>query len=185
MQKALGRRFFNRPTLRVARELLGKYLVRRIGKRAARGAHRGRASPRGREIARKITEVEAYVGFSDRASHARRGMTPKNRVMFGPPGTWYVYFTYGMHWMLNVVTERAGFPAAVLIRGVENVSGPARVTKFLNIDKRLNARPVSRKAGLWVEDRGVQVPARAIRRGPRIGIDRAGAWKKRPWRFYL
>lgn len=162
--------FFNRPTLRVARELLGKYLIRRIGSR---------------EIALPITEVEAYVGFSDRASHASRGMTARNRVMFGPPGVWYVYFTYGMHWMLNIVTGREGYPAAILIRGVKDISGPARVTKFLKIDRRFNGKPASRKTGLWIEDRGVRVPPRAIRRGRRIGVEYAGVWKSKPWRFYV
>ena len=186
--------FFSRPTLAVARGLLGKYLVRRIG---------------GRVLALPITEVEAYCGFSDRASHASAGMTPRNRVMFGPAGIWYVYFTYGIHWMLNIVTGREGYPAAVLIRGVgpvrgprrrhgspgvtsglasngvEGISGPARVTKFFKIDGRFNDRPACRQAGLWIEDRGVRVPPRAIRRGKRIGIGYAGAWSLKPWRFYL
>lgn len=170
MQNVLRRKFFNRPTLRVARELLGKYLVRRVGKK---------------RLARMITEVEAYVGFSDKASHAARGMTPRNRVMFGPPGIWYVYFTYGMHWMLNIVTERAGYPAAVLIRGVEGVSGPARVAKFFKIGRALNGRPAARPGGLWVEDRGVRVPQSAAKRGKRIGVGYAGRSKDRLWRFFL
>ena len=132
-----------------------------------------------------ITEVEAYIGFCDRASHASRGMTPRNRVMFGPPGVWYVYFTYGMHWMLNIVTERRGYPAAILIRGVEGVSGPGRVTKFFNIDRRISGTPASRKTGLWIEERGVRVPPRAIRRLKRIGVGYAGAWKHKLWRFSL
>lgn len=174
MQTILTEKFFNRPTLTVARGLLGKYLVRRSA-----------GWRRRREIALPITEVEAYVGFSDRASHAARGQTPRNRVMFGPPGFWYVYFTYGMHWMLNVVTGREGYPAAVLIRGVKGISGPARLTKHFGIDKRFNNKTASRRTGLWLEDRGIIIPPRQIKRSPRIGIDHAGPWKKKLWRFYL
>ncbi len=132
-----------------------------------------------------ITEVEAYVGFCDRASHASRGMTPRNRVMFGPPGHWYVYFTYGMHWMLNIVTEREGYPAAILIRGVQGISGPGRVTKFFKIDKRFDGKPAARRAGLWIEDRGLKIPRRAIKRSRRIGVEYAGRWKNKPWRLSL
>lgn len=164
----LGHKFFNRPTLQVAQELLGKYLVRKIGSYS---------------LARQITEVEAYVGLNDRASHASRGMTPRNRVMFGSPGVWYVYFTYGMHWMLNMVTEEKNYPAAVLIRGVEGISGPARVTKFFKINKHFNTKPAARKTGLWIEDRGVQVKQKEIHRSKRIGVDYAGAWKHKLWRF--
>src|SRR3989344_1000157 len=87
----------------VAHSLLGKYLVRRVN---------------GKTKAYKITETEAYVGPHDKASHAHRGKTKRNEVMFGPPGHWYVYFTYGMHYMLNIVTGRDGYPSAVLIRGI-------------------------------------------------------------------
>ena len=170
MRRILPKRSFNRPTLRVARELLGKYLVRKIG---------------AREIVQKITEVEAYVGFRDKASHASRGMTARNRVMFGPPGVWYVYFTYGMHWMLNIVTEREGYPAAILIRGVEDASGPGRVTKFFRIDRRFNGKPTSRRSGLWIEDRGVKISPRAIHRSKRIGVNGAGPWAAKLWRFHL
>lgn len=170
MTRILHSSFFNRPTLRVARELLGKHLVCRIN---------------GHEIALPIADVEAYVGFSDRASHASRGMTLRNRVMFGPAGYWYVYFTYGMHWMLNIVTEREGYPAAILIRGVEGVSGPARVTKFFKVGKRFNGKPAVRRTGLWIEDRGRRVPPRMVRRATRIGVEYAGPWKSTLWRFYL
>lgn len=178
--KKLDEKFFNRPTLTVATTLLGKFLVRRLGKK---------------EIAMVITEVEAYDGFKDRASHASRGKTARNAPMFGGPGHWYVYFTYGMHWMLNVVTREAGYPAAVLIRGgivldeknkVINLNGPAKLTKFLKIDGKLNDLPASVKTGLWIEDRGVKIPARNMHRGPRIGINYAGKyWAARPWRLLL
>jgi len=170
MARVLRRNFFKRSTLRVARELLGKYLVRRIGLRT---------------IARQITEVEAYIGHKDKASHASRGITPRNKIMFGEAEMWYVYFTYGMHWMLNIVTEREKYPAAVLIRGVEGVNGPARVTKFFGIDKRLNGKPASRQSGLCIENRGVKIKPRNIKRSPRVGIDYAGEWRDKMWRFYV
>jgi DNA-3-methyladenine glycosylase len=166
----LSQKFFNRPTLRVARELLGKYLVRKQN---------------GKTTAYMITEVEAYNGFSDKASHAHRGMTPRNTIMFGSPGVCYVYFTYGMHWMLNIVTGKKGYPAAVLIRGVEKISGPARVTKALGIDRRLNGKPLRKENSIWIEDRGIIVRASQIKRSPRIGIRYAAEYIEKPWRFYL
>src|SRR6266852_3708761 len=104
----LARRFFARPTLQVARELLGQRLVRMSN---------------GVRLAGRITETEAYIGQTDLACHARFGLTPRSQVMFGPPGRAYVYFTYGMHWMLNIVTEAEGSPAAVLIRGIRADDG--------------------------------------------------------------
>lgn len=103
--------------------------------------------------------------------------------MFGEAGTLYVYFTYGMHWMLNIVTEGKGFPAAVLIRGTETVSGPARLTKALQIDKRLNGMKLGPKSGLWIED-APDVSSRNIRRTPRIGVAYAEeGWAEKPYRF--
>ncbi|MDO8521235.1 MAG: DNA-3-methyladenine glycosylase [bacterium] len=168
MRRVLHKTFFNRPTLTVARELLGKFLVRKVGRKT---------------IAGMITEVEAYVGPKDRASHASRGKTERTKVMFGRPGHWYVYLIYGMHHCLNIVTEKEGYPAAILVRSVEGISGPGRVSKHLKIGKTENARPASRKSGLWIEDRGV--PAVKFSRGKRIGIDYAGRWKHKPWRFVL
>src|SRR3989344_4993889 len=114
MAKILKQNFFNRPTIAVARELLGCFLCRRIN---------------GKVIRLKITEVEAYDGPRDKASHASRGKTKRNTPMFGKAGQFYVYFTYGIHWMLNIVTGPKDYPAAILIRGVEGISGPARITK--------------------------------------------------------
>ncbi len=170
MKKTLGPDFFDRPTLTVARELLGKFLVRKVGNKT---------------IALMITETEAYDGFKDKASHAHRGQTPRNTPMFGGPGVIYVYFTYGMHWMFNIVCGKKEYPAAVLIRGAGEIVGPARLTKALGIDKSLTALPLSKKAGLWVEDRGVVIKPRQITRTPRIGINYAGEYVHKPWRFVL
>jgi len=133
-----------------------------------------------------ITEVEAYCGFKDRASHASRGETPRNRVMFGPPGFWYVYLCYGVHWMLNLVTGPEGYPAAILLRGVEGYIGPGRLTKGLGITKDFDGKPCSRQAGLWIEG-PAEVPAEwRKRRGARIGVDYAGAhWAGKHYRWWL
>ncbi len=188
-RKILGPDFFDRPTLVVAKELIGKFLVRRIS---------------GKEMALMITETESYDGYKDRASKGSRGQTAGNAPMFAKAGTIYVYFTYGMHWMLNVATREEGYPGAVLIRGgmllhlhkqdqiysgiLENlrIDGPARLTKKLQIDKRLNALTLHKKVGLWIEDRGVIIPSRDIQRTPRIGIDSAGSpWVEKKYRLVL
>lgn len=170
MRKVLKAQFFYRTTLKVAKDLLGKFLIRKIGKKAITGM---------------ITEVEAYIGKKDRASHASRGRTERTKVMFGKSGHWYVYLIYGMHYCLNIVTEREKFPAAVLIRSVEGVKGPGRVCRYFKIDKRLNAKPATKNAGLWIEDRGVRILPVRIRRGKRIGVEYAGKWQEKLWRFYL
>ena len=136
-------------------------------------------------ISAMITEVEAYVGPEDKASHASKGRTPRTEVMFGKPGYWYVYLIYGMHYCLNIVTEEKDYPAAILIRGVEDISGPGRVTKYVGIDKGFNAMSASKKTGLWIEDRGAVIKPSQIKRGKRIGVDYAGEWKDKLWRFYI
>ena len=108
--------------------------------------------------------------------------------MFGQAGYWYVYFTYGMHWMLNIVTGPKDYPAAILIRGLKEISGPARITKALNIDKKLNGKPADKKSGLWIENRQPN-PAFAgrprIKKKPRIGVNYAGpVWSKKKLRFF-
>jgi len=158
-------------TVAVARNLLGKFLVR--------------STPLG-AVARMITEVEAYDGEGDRACHARHGRTARNAVMYEPGGVWYVYLCYGVHEMLNLVTGPRNHPAAVLIRAIEGVRGPGRVTKMLGIDRRLNGAGCDPASGLWIEDRGVRLPSGAIRVTPRIGVDYAGpVWARKPWRFVL
>ena len=169
--KILASAFFNRPTLEVAQSLLGKYLLRRLD---------------GKTQALRLTEVEAYDGFEDKASHAHRGKTARNQVMFGPAGTWYVYLVYGMHWMLNIVTGPKNYPSAVLIRGVEGVSGPGRLTKFLGIERTFNGKKASRSSELWMEDRGEKVLHFHILTTPRIGVEYAGPiWSQKPYWFVL
>lgn len=172
--KILSRSYFNRPTLTVARSLLGKFLVRENGAGL---------------IAGKIIEVEAYVGPEDRASHASRGRTQRTDVMFGPAGAAYVYLIYGMHHCFNIVTEKEDYPAAVLVRAVELdgklIDGPGRVCCRMEIDRLLNRLDLTRGQQLWIEDRRSRVPSRAIGAYPRIGVDYAGAWSAKPWRFRL
>jgi DNA-3-methyladenine glycosylase len=164
--------FQNKNTVAVARDLLGKLLVR--------------ARPDGSVDRCRIVEVEAYHGIEDLACHASRGRTARTEVMFAPGGVWYVYLCYGVHELLNLVTGPAGHPAAVLIRGLDTVTGPGRLTRALEIDRRLNARPAAPDSGLWLEDDGFR-PARAsIRATPRIGVDYAGpVWSAKKWRFVI
>lgn len=169
MKKVLGGKFFRRPALRVAEDLLGKYIC-------------GSGSPVDCLL---ITEVEAYVGPEDKASHASRGKTSRNEPMFGEAGVWYVYLCYGMHWMLNIVTGPKDFPAAVLIRGTENIKGPGKVTKVFGIDKRFNGKPATKSTGLWIEDRGIKIKKSAVLKTPRIGIPYAEEWREKPYRLLI
>lgn len=172
MTSVLGKKFFNRPTLVVAQDLLGKSLCCRLRK--------------GKILRAAICETEAYDGFEDQASHAHRGITPRNAVMFGPPGHTYAYLCYGIHWLLNITTREKGYPAAVLIRGVEDVTGPGRVTKHFRIDSTFNDRLLNEASGLWIEDHGNKIHPDEIIATPRIGIDYAGPkWRDVPWRFVL
>ena len=170
----LSRAYFNRPTLTVARSLVGKYLIRCID---------------GREIAGKIIEVEAYVGSQDRACHASKGRTQRTEVMFGPAGVAYVYLIYGMYHCLNVVTEREEFPSAVLIRAIELdgklIDGPGRLCRAMQIDRRLNRVDLTTGECLWFEDRGEAVGRGRVGAYSRIGVDYAGTWAKKLWRFRL
>ena len=172
--RVLPRFYFNRPTVTVARSLIGKYLVRTID---------------GREIAGKIVEVEAYVGPEDKACHAAKGRTQRTDVMFGPAGVAYVYLIYGMYHCLNVVTEREEFPSAVLIRAIEIdgelIDGPGRLCRALEIDRGLNRADLTNGESLWFEDRGVVLKRGELGAYARIGVDYAGAWAKKLWRFRL
>jgi DNA-3-methyladenine glycosylase len=161
--------FFNRRADEVARDLLGKALVRRIGQ--------------ARE-ALIITETEGYLGPQDLACHSARGRTPRTEVMFGRPGTLYIYLVYGLHLMLNVVTGPEGCGSAVLIRGAGNALGPGRLGRSLALTLDLNGKAATPETGLWFEERDVL--SRRITAGPRIGVDYAGPkWSQRKLRFIL
>lgn len=125
------------------------------------------------------------MGPKDKASHASRGRTSRTEVMFGHAGHWYVYLIYGMHYCVNIVTEQKNYPAAILIRGVESISGPGRVAKYFGIDKHFNAKPATRAIGLWIEDRGIIIKPRQIKQDKRIGVDYADEWKNKKWRFFI
>jgi DNA-3-methyladenine glycosylase len=172
--RILPRAYFNRPTVQVARSLIGKYLVRMID---------------GRMLAGKIIEVEAYVGSEDKACHASKERTQRTDVMFGPAGVAYVYLIYGMYHCLNVVTEREEFPSAVLIRAIEIdgklIDGPGRLCRAMQIDRRLNRADLTRGESLWFEDRGTSVKRGNVGSHPRIGVDYAGKWAEKLWRFRL
>ncbi len=166
--RPLPRRFFARPTLVVARALLGCHLCRRHGDTVRRG---------------RIVEVEAYT--DDAASHSRgRRPTPRNAVMFGAAGHAYVYFTYGMHFCFNIVTEQNGVPGAVLIRGLDGLdaaSGPARLCRALGLDRRHNGVDLTRGEPLWIERARLRRGERVVqttRVGIRVAVDL-------PWRFYV
>ena len=188
MPRPLPRSFYARPTLTVARELLGCVVARRL--------------PDGEILRGRIVETEAYVGEEDKACHARAGRTPRTEVLYGPPGIAYVYLTYGMHHLLNAVTEREGFPAAVLIRAAEPLegiprmarargtdrahlltSGPAKLCQALGLDLRHN-RSDLRGKDLWFEA-GEGVPDRAVATSPRVGCETAASpWDRIPWRLF-
>jgi len=186
MSNPLPTEFYNRPTLTVARELIGARLVRILD---------------GVKLVGLITETEGYIGETDLACHAKAGRTPRTQVMYGPPGHAYVYFTYGNHWMLNAVTEKEDFPAAVLIRaiqpieGVEVVSarrngrdtfGPGKLTKAMGITKSENALDLTEANGsLWIEA-GISVPDKNVTIGPRVGLNTVPEpWLSKPWRFLV
>jgi DNA-3-methyladenine glycosylase len=166
--EALPRRFFARPTLEVARALLGCFVCRELGGRMVRG---------------RIVEVEGYT--DDPASHSRGGRpTARNAPMFGPAGHAYVYFTYGMHHCLNVVTEPDGVPGAVLLRGLDGLPGahgPARLCRVLGVDRRQNGLDLTAGRDLWIEG-GRPRRGERIVQTVRVGIREA---RDLPWRFYL
>jgi DNA-3-methyladenine glycosylase len=182
----LPRKFYNRPTLNVARELIGARLVRILD---------------GARLVGLITETEAYIGEEDLACHAKSGRTKRTFPMYGPPGHAYVYFTYGNHWMLNVVTEREDFPAAVLIRAIQPIEGvkimsarrngrdtfgPGKLTKAMGITKSENTLDLMvANESLWIEA-GVSVPDKNVTIGPRVGLNTVPEpWLSKPWRFLV
>ncbi len=182
----LPKSFYDRPTLTVARELIGARLVRILN---------------GQKLVGLITETEAYISQKDLACHAKAGLTPRTAPMFGPAGHAYVYFTYGNHWMLNAVTEREGFPAAVLIRAIQPVEGmdivskrrqgrdtfgPGKLTQALGITKSENTVDLTEaNSSLWIEA-GIFVPNKNVTIGPRVGLNKTPEpWLSKPWRFLV
>lgn len=164
--------FQSADTVSLARGLIGARLCRRQAD--------------GSLVEKVITETEAYDGPHDLACHASKGRTARTAVMFGPAGHWYVYLIYGMHEMLNLVTGPLDYPAAILIRSVQAISGPGRLTKQLEIDRSLNGKPATKATGLWIKDASSQPAVDNIQASPRIGIDYAGPdWSQRPYRFCL
>lgn len=173
--RKLPRSFYDRDTTLVARELLGKRIVHRVG---------------GERRIGKIVETEAYLGPHDLAAHSAKGRTRRTEVMFGPPGHAYVYLIYGVHHCLNVVTEHEGHGAAVLIRALEpiehvpgNTKGPGLLCRAMDIDLRLNGHD------LLSDDLFLTNPPRResfdVVERPRIGVDYAGHWATQPLRFYI
>jgi|SRR3989344_1519160 len=168
-------KFFARSAVVVATELIGCFLCRKL---------------KDSKIQRlKIVEIEAYEGWNDKASHASRGKTARNAPMFEEAGTIYVYFTYGMHWMLNIVCGPKNYPSAILIRSLENVYGPARLTKYLGIDKSLNNQKLGKSSGLWIEknENYTKIHGRGkVNKLSRVGVAYAGPiWSQKKWRFVL
>jgi DNA-3-methyladenine glycosylase len=183
--------FYSQPALWVARRLLGARLVRVL--------------PNGAHLSGRIVETEAYTGLDDLASHGHSRRTPRNNIMYGPPGRAYIYFTYGNWWMPNVVTEPEGFPAAVLLRALEPLegldemaarrpdrpphewtNGPAKLALALGIDKSLNGADLTTtQNGLWIEP-DMNVPEELVRTGPRVGLGKTPEpWLSLPWRFWI
>jgi DNA-3-methyladenine glycosylase len=173
--KKLPRSFYARDTELVARELLGKHLVRIDGGVERRG---------------RIVETEAYVGAHDLASHSSKGITPRTKVMYGPPGFAYVYIIYGMHHCMNVVTEPEGHGAAVLLRALEpiehlegNTKGPGLLCRAMGIDRTLDGHDLL-SGDFFIEDPRDGMPFTIVER-PRVGVDYAQDWAHKPLRFYI
>ena len=184
--RPLARSFYNRPVLEVARDLLGAVVVHTVA---------------GQTVAIRLTEVEAYAGGHDPASHAFRGETPRNAVMFGPPGHAYVYFTYGMHFCMNLVTGPPGQASAVLLRAGAVVAGdeiararrngaaereiargPARLTTALDVAREQNGLDVTATTSPLQVRRGEAVEDALVRWGPRVGVSTA---QDVPWRAWV
>ena len=173
--RKLPRAFYDRDTIEVAHELLGKLLIRTAD---------------GIERIGRIVEVEAYLGPHDLAAHSARGLTPRTRVMFGPPGHAYVYLIYGMYHCMNVVTQAEGTASAVLLRALEPVAhldgrtqGPGLLCRAMQIDKLVNGHDLLSDDFYIAQE---ETPARiSIVKRPRVGVDYAGHWARRLLRFYV
>ena len=188
--KRLNRDFYNRSTLKVAKELLGKVLARQ--------------TPQGK-ISGIITETEAYCGPRDLASHASRGKTERTKTMFGLAGHLYIYLIYGMYYCLNIVTEKENYPAAVLIRSIQPIEGinlmkkyrpkvkkenladgPGKLCLAFNLSKKQNSLDICNSKEIWVEENRDKIKLSQIIATPRVGVDYAGPyWSKKKWRFLM
>jgi DNA-3-methyladenine glycosylase len=167
-RRRLLKDFYARDVLLVARELIGKELIVRSADNSCKRYY--------------ITEVEAYRGEEDKACHASKGRTKRTEVMYQEGGRIYVYFVYGMYWMLNVVAGEKNEPQAVLIRGVEGCYGPGRLTQKLGIDGSYYGEDLTDSGRVWIEDTGLSPD---FKTGKRIGVDYSGdPWKDMPWRFF-
>lgn len=167
--KRLSHEFFTRDVLDVAPDMPGKILVSR--------------NPSGEYSRQMITEVEAYRGEEDLACHAAKGRTARTEVLYHEGGLLYVYFIYGMYWMLNIVTGTSGIPQAVLIRGAGEFNGPGKLTRALGIDRSFYGEDLAVSDRIWIEDTGLKPE---ITTSPRIGVDYSGEfWKTRPWRYFI
>lgn len=179
MRKKLDRDFYIKPTLQVAKDLLGKYIVRKVGNKKLVG---------------KIIETEAYIGPQDKASHAFGGkITPRNRAEYFVGGHIYIYLVYGMYWQMNISTSEEGKPECVLIRAVEpeggeifSANGPGKFCRYLNLDKSFYGKDLTKSKRIWLEDRGEKIKPSQILATKRIGIDYAGSyWSRRKLRFLI
>ena len=160
--------FFNRPCLEVARELVGKILVRKT---------------ENGEIRLRITETESYIGEADTACHAHKGRTKRTEVMYHKAGTIYIYLCYGIHWLLSIVTGDADDPQAVLIRACEDYEGPAKLTKKLGITGGFNRKDITRCEDFYIEDDGIKCE---VFTDKRVGISYASIEdQNKPWRFIM
>ena len=164
----LGYEFYHRPCVEVAKDLVGKVLVRN--------------TPVG-QLRLRISETEAYCGEADTACHAHKGRTKRTDVLYADAGTIYIYLCYGIHWLLNIVTGDENDPQAVLIRACVDAPGPGRLTKALSINGQLNRQHICRQDQLWIEDDRFRCP---IVTGKRVGIGYASQEDRdRPWRFMI
>jgi DNA-3-methyladenine glycosylase len=173
--RKLSRAFYDRDTVEVAHELLGKCLVH---------------VSEGVERVGRIVEVEAYLGPHDLAAHSAKGLTPRTKPMFGPPGHAYVYLIYGIYHCMNVVTQAEGTASAVLLRALEPVrnidqrtQGPGLLCNAMHVDRRLNAHDLL-SDDFFIADDGFAQKISIVKR-PRIGVDYAGHWARRLLRFYI
>ena len=175
MAKRLLRNFYTKPTLQAAKELLGKYIVRKSGNKLLEG---------------KIIETEAYIGPKDKASHAFKGkITSRNKAEYLIGGHIYIYLVYGMYWQLNVSTYKKGKPECVFIRALDlgkEADGPGKLCRYLKLDKSFYAEDLVESNRIWLEDRGEKIKPSQIMATSRINIDYAGTyWSRRKWRFVL